>query len=726
MTTPAVAEKPAASEKTGFQGWPAMRLVNDTATTDNFAIGDVNGDGTDEIIFADTQRSRLLVFRWLPKDQRKPVTTEEENPNVLPLSPEISRQPVPLDDLPFQLMIHDLDGDGQSELLVLTLNPNRLQIMKATVGEDGEWSWEVTQKHDLLDGNFATASKPMLVRKGKENKTELLISMANGIQVLDLGDKEARGDWLTPRDEVSRMDWWLVDLDQDGDKDLVEFRSPGSQALWWMENIDGRLGVSHLLTDVSLNRAAIVKQAEGAGQVVALPTTPQGQLRRYTLGVGEQSPLGSRRTLPMPGATGKQWAGLLVDGKPCVVYVDPNQPRLVMHELTKDGWGEEKSYPGINEVQTVIAPAAKPGLLLMHARDEATLHSSEWDGKRLSYPKPWQPKDVSLDAGKILTLQQVGQVTWWAQKNKDENALFLYVWKPGDDQPSISVFSDVGNIDKVQWLGGQRLLVMEQYARNGKILSLNDGKVVTSEPTHLERLSIDEYMLLDVAGELKLARKTSGVLQWLDENLQATDQVMLDGGSAMASFLPIDKNSAWALQVGGKRVHLLVAGDDGLMRMKKIYEIDSVAALKHDPVLGKLLIEGRSISAVAPGKPVELTLQDSLDAVPERRTNLDQVSVNRFFATDVTGDGNEDVLLVDDQKNYLTLVELNDKEMAKGMSWQVFETSSYPYGGGYASYGPQGPSDPREVVALDFDGDKKQDLLLLSQNRLLFYLGGKP
>jgi hypothetical protein len=143
-----------------------------------------------------------------------------------------------------------------------------------------------------------------------------------------------------------------------------------------------------------------------------------------------------------------------------------------------------------------------------------------------------------------------------------------------------------------------------------------------------------------------------------------------------------------------------------------------------DPVLGKLLLGSRSIAAVSQGKPVELTLEQSMEVVPERRTNLDMVSVSRFFVTDVDGDGNEDVLLVDDQKNYLTLVDMTGKEMKKGISWQVFETSSYPYGGGYG-YGGQQASDPRQVIALDMDGDKKQDLVMLTQNRLLFYLGGK-
>jgi hypothetical protein len=129
---------------------------------------------------------------------------------------------------------------------------------------------------------------------------------------------------------------------------------------------------------------------------------------------------------------------------------------------------------------------------------------------------------------------------------------------------------------------------------------------------------------------------------------------------------------------------------------------------------------------VASGRPRELKLESSMETQTERQTRMDETTIGRFYTTDVTGDGVDDILLVDDSRHYLTLVERNGDELTARFSWQVFEDSSYPYGGGGYEWGGNEPQlEPRDIVALDVDGDDRQDLLMLCHGRLLFYLGGK-
>ena len=54
------------------------------------------------------------------------------------------------------------------------------------------------------------------------------------------------------------------------------------------------------------------------------------------------------------------------------------------------------------------------------------------------------------------------------------------------------------------------------------------------------------------------------------------------------------------------------------------------------------------------------------------------------------------------------------------MTWQVFDDSSYPYGGG--PEGPKGAPEPRVFVSLDLDGNGLPDLAMLCHDRLLIYL----
>ena len=57
------------------------------------------------------------------------------------------------------------------------------------------------------------------------------------------------------------------------------------------------------------------------------------------------------------------------------------------------------------------------------------------------------------------------------------------------------------------------------------------------------------------------------------------------------------------------------------------------------------------------------------------------------------------------------------------MSWKVFEDRKYPYDGGESK---DLVAEPRRTAGLDADGDESRDLVMLSQDRLVIYLGRDP
>jgi hypothetical protein len=58
--------------------------------------------------------------------------------------------------------------------------------------------------------------------------------------------------------------------------------------------------------------------------------------------------------------------------------------------------------------------------------------------------------------------------------------------------------------------------------------------------------------------------------------------------------------------------------------------------------------------------------------------------------------------------------------LQRSVTWKVFEDRKYPYDGG-ESKGMV--SEPRRVAGLNADGDAARDLVMVSQDRLVIYLG---
>jgi hypothetical protein len=316
----------------------------------------------------------------------------------------------------------------------------------------------------------------------------------------------------------------------------------------------------------------------------------------------------------------------------------------------------------------------------------------------------------------------------------------LFVWPPDAQSPTRTRFAGLGaKIDKVVWLGDDTLLVQDAYAPAAKLVRLDDGKTVVTTPSLLAKADLDEYRLLEVDGVRRKARITDGVLQWLGDDLHPVDQVMLGEGQKLVSFLPIpgaDKaaraadqtagGQAWALEKGGAFLHRLAVDEAGVMRTVETIKPPTGTALEGDPVLGVVLVDQERIVRLSRGEPWELQLVESVDGRVGRRSGVRESTIHRVLTTDVDGDGGADVLLCDDRRHQLTAMlrrpvgEGKPAALERSVTWRVFDDRKYPYDGGDSS---EMVSEPRRAVGLDADGDGVRDLVLVSQDRLLIYVG---
>jgi len=764
-----------ASNAAAFDGWQGMRIIPVEGRVGRLAVADLGGDGRDDVIVVNPRQARVDIYRWLPPEERTRLDAgDPDRPNELPLAADWSHGEVSIDETPVDVVAHDVDADGRPELLVLTMPSNRVSVYAQADGlpPDAKGAWRKTGEWNLLPGKPVGRGGAMLVRDLPDGGRELLVSYEQGIQQLML-EPGGRAGWLSPRENRGRLDWHLVDLDGDGDVDLVEWSSTPRQVVRWHEcGADGRLLPAQTIHELPIEGFGATGGRGGAASLLLLGGSDKGVLRRYGLVRGEPTAVGRHDALPLASAARQGWCGMWITDAtgrrlPAVVAVDAAQPRLRVHgyDLGEErvgaepadrragvggqGWLPEQSFPAIVNIRGLAAPLTDEPLLLVWAKDAADLHTSRWENGRLTYPQPLAPEGAAGDSAdrRILALDTVGSTVWWAQRIGPD--VDLYVWSAGAAAPVRTRYPDLGSkVEQVVWLGDDGLIVQDAYAAAGRLVRLVDGRPVVTSPALLAKFDPAEYFALEVAGIRRKARLTDGVLQWLGDDLHPVDQVMLGEGQKIASYLPVppvrtvapdhdaapgpdaglgsppaDREQAWALEQGGGFLHRLQADEAGVMRVVESVKPPAGVALRGDPVLGIVLVDQERIVRLSRGGPWELELLESIDGRVGRRSGMTESTIHRILVTDLDGDGADDVVLCDDRRHELTALLRTEAGLERSVSWRVFDDRKYPYDGGESK---DLVSEPRGVVALDADGDHARDLVLASQDRLLVYLGRDP
>ena len=272
----------------------------------------------------------------------------------------------------------------------------------------------------------------------------------------------------------------------------------------------------------------------------------------------------------MPGGPKALWTGIMLDGRHALVAVDAGQPRLRVQPVGENGWQAEETFPLISGVRGLTAAQAQPGKLLLWIKDATDLYTSVWENNRMTYPAA-MPQSAETADRAILALGAAGTTAWWVQRVGAD--LDLYVWDKEQIEPQRTRFAGQGidgksKAERVVWLGGKRLLVQPSYSNSLRLLTVDDaGKVTSREPANLVKVDLAEFGIYHFGGATRLGRLTDGVLQWLNDDMQPTDQVMLPDGQKIASFVPLPDGTAWALEQGGGFVHFLKPDEAGILRV---------------------------------------------------------------------------------------------------------------------------------------------------------------
>ncbi len=687
-------------------GWHTMRVLALNNQPSQIEIADLGNNGRHTGILLNRRRSEIVALRYLLPDQRRQPGSPRR-PNDPPMVTEISLDPLLLQGLPLNMVVATIPGIGP-RAVVLTGPSPRLSLIR----DDGSGPLVEERVINLLPGRVLDGVSMQFL--SHDDEAFVLIAFQEGTQKIGLAE-DSRPQWLSPRERLAIRGWWWADATGNGTTDLVDWvrRSSGEASLRWRPLQDGNLGLAQAIGDLSDFRAETVEVfdsvADGA-HIVALPSRGSGELRSYGIVRGEEHAYGGRQQVLFSNRG--QWASMELDGMPTLVLADSSEPRFLTWQVDANGFSFGETYPGVAQVRGLVSAGQR---LLIWRNGAGDLLSSTWQDGRLTFPQPWQPRDDVEDRA-ILALGRVGTTVWWVQRLGAD--LELARWVDGAPEPLISRYPDSGaRTQRAQWMGADRLLVQDQFSPNGRLLSLDDDGVPQSlTPPHLARLELGQYRIIDLPGdEPRPARIADGVLQWLDERAHATDQVMLEEGQRLSDLILHNDGSALALEQGGNRAHLLAPDAAGVLRLQDSLDLPGGNRVVTDPHLGLVLEREQSLVRLSAGRPWELQMRQVID-YEGKGDNDDDSGIHRIASADVTGDGRHELLAFDDAQHRITIYD-PAQGFAPLWSWQVFTDQRYPYGYRHNEMRPE----PRLAAAGDLTGDGRQDLILITHDRLLIY-----
>ena len=285
-------------DRQGLNGWPELRVIDQPGYPNFMHAIDSNHDGKQELLVVNRRHSRLDWYRWqttseLSEQQQESVATASSNSpsvNHLPLSPEFQHKEITLDHVPHDVLV-------MADQSFWLLSGPRLQL-EHWQWQDSDQQWEVVSTIRLPTAQ--TNGRIPMQYVPESNK--ILIACEQGVMQVPLSspaqaqgrqiqrEQAERPSWVQPKRAQRLINWDMVDIDQDGIRDVLFQYSQGGDVPYWARHHANTLKPPQRLAWDSIGNYQLARGPQP--WLVGIDPNQEQLVRSYQFSNNEPSKLG--------------------------------------------------------------------------------------------------------------------------------------------------------------------------------------------------------------------------------------------------------------------------------------------------------------------------------------------------------------------------------------------------------------------------------------------------
>ena len=756
--------KPEASDRSQYYGFKPLEIFKLELRSANMLSGDLNNDGRADLILVDNSHSRLdLLLQQTKAAIAKSAGNKKRPVNFIGNSSRFHHQKVAVDKQVAALTIGDFNGDGRTDIAYFGV-PDRLVIRYQRAS--GAWTERFSLRlPDVQAVQWILAAGDL----NHDGKHDLAVLGKNEIYLIY---QQPDGKLAPPKRLMNTSEklalLQIADLDGDGRNDLCYLAAVGSDRTLCarLQSAEGRLG-PELRFELNRTRSVSLANIDNVpGREILTIESQTGRLKVHRL----------RRPVAKPGELasrliqygfGRQGSGrdrdlaigdINGDGLLDVVVTDPDAAQLIVFQQhPKTGLDLGLTFPGLvgaNHIRIADFDGDKSAEVIVLSTREKTLGLSRMRAGRLTFPRAL-PVEAEPMAVELADVDKDGakEIVYISRKREGrESNYWLNALK----------FTDGGW--KPHSIGKQGPISLELNGTPDRLIQLdanNDGR-----PDFMIFLGLDRAPQLFTTNEAGIPTevKAQGGIQLGDVSAgsifvgQLDQPVVLVAQEKFARNLQLDENQQWqvndqynavesnakivgvaAINLDGQPGNEIVLVDSVIKKLRVLrrsgalfepwreidtgtfpYKSTHVADLNNDGLEDLLLFGNGKFAVLYTGRT-----DPKLEEIASFESKLDKVFFADVVAGDLNRDGRTNLALIDTRSHFIEIVEFQPGSKPKigqpiaaklqhALHFKVFEEKSFRGGEGSGS-------EPRESVIIDVTDDQRNDLILLTHDRVLIY-----
>ena len=724
--------------------------------TRSLVAHDLNGDGRVDLAVINNDRAKIdLLYQRKPGSAERPARRTRKSNRWEPVLEDsrFKKKSVVTGGSMFSLAVGDLDSDGRPDL-VYTGKSEPLTVLYQGRGDD----WTRRRTFEIDQPVQWTGSLGVADLQG-DGRDDLFVLTKTALLIFR---QEASGELAGPK-SLALVDegcYGLLarDLDGDGRLDLM-YLAPQSKHAWRvrLQAPDGEFGPER---SFRIDTPVTFLEPLGDG-AVGVPVFASVHRRTRLLELltlepgadGAGTEIGLRpRVFSTKSGSGQGASYALgdfnADGRIDLAVATYRSAQVQLYLRQPDGGFESPtSYPSLPDVRSIAAgdlDGDGAAELIVLSSKEGTVGLSRLSAEgRLSYPRPvpTNGRPLAVAAGELspgggvriaYLYEDEGQrgvaiVSRGADADSwDERRIELAGLRTDPSTVRILDANQDGRQDLAVFTvqSPMRLLLQDTeggFAEATAEQGFRPGLVDKLRPSSLGMGDVDgdgkdEMLISDKGFARSLRVGASGELEVLDQfNAR-------ESGTDVSAAIAVDLDRDGVPEIllaedGGDALQLLRRDERGVYRYRASIPVGSIdvvgTELLEDGDHTDLLILGKTrfwwIPIGQPGLRVS--------KLASYETDLDEMSYVDLVVGDLTGDGREEIVVVDSAESHLMEILTSDDDGAwrSALHFTIFEVDPH-------YQGRQGTNrEPRELVISDLTSDGKPDLALLIHDRVLLY-----